>query len=465
MRVLFVAAEAAPFASAGGLGDVVGSLPKALAELGIEVAVFVPRYARIPSVLPQAATFSLEFAGQVREVRVLKSFLPQSPVPVYFLDFPPFYERPGIYGEGDKDYPDNLQRFAFLCKGAIKACENLRWFPDIFHVHDWHTALLPLYLRAWDAKAKTVLTIHNLAFQGWFPREIWEQIDLRQESLRLAGEGEWLCALRAGILAADAITTVSPAYAQEILANGLGLDDVLHARSSDLFGILNGIDVDEWDPERDEHIWARYSVRDLRGKAFNCRKLRAELGLSGDGPVMAIVGRLTEQKGLDLLIAGLERMMALGVNLVVLGNGESRYEEFLKDAERRWLGRIRAILGFSLEWAHRIIAGADFLLMPSRFEPCGLAQLYALRYGTIPIVRATGGLRDTVRDVEQGGNGFVFEEYTPEAFLACVARAVRLWREDRRKILALRRAGMAGDYSWKPAAQKYREVYEYVLSR
>lgn len=462
---MFVAAEVAPFATAGGLGEVVGSLPKALAELGVEVAVFAPRYARVSPDLPTVTAFSLEFAGGTKEVRLLRSFLPKSHVPVYFLDFPPYYERPGIYGEGDRDYPDNLRRFAFLSKAAVMACTELSWVPEIFHVHDWHTALLPLYLRAEGMGAKTVLTIHNLAFQGWFPRDMWEGIGLSKEDLELAGEGEWLCALRAGILAVDAITTVSPTYAREILADGLGLDDVLRSRAQELFGILNGIDEEEWDPAQDAHLWARYSSRDLRGKAFNRRRLIQELGLCGAGPVVAMVGRLTEQKGFDLLLASLDRIMAMGVNLVVLGTGESRYEDFFKDAEKRFPGRVRALLTFSAEWAHRILAGADFLLMPSRFEPCGLTQLYALRYGTIPIVRATGGLRDTVQDVDQGGNGFVFEEYTPEAMLEALGRAVRLWQKDRRKILALRRVGMSGDYSWKRAAQKYREVYERVLSR
>jgi len=465
MRVMFVAAEVAPFASAGGLGEVVGSLPKALADLGVAVSIFVPRYRSVPPTFPKIATLNLDFAGKAQQVDILQGFLPKSRVPVYFLDFPHYYDRPGIYGEGDRDYPDNLQRFAFLCKAAVRVGFGLEGTPDIFHVHDWHTALLPVYLRMENVAAKTVLTIHNLVFQGWFPRETWKDLGLPQESLRLAGEGEWLCALRAGILGADAITTVSPFYAKEILTDGLGLDEVLRARAQDLVGILNGIDVEEWDPANDGYIWARYSARDLRPKAFNRRKLLAELGLTGNGPVVAMVGRLAEQKGFDLLVASLDRLMALGINLVVLGNGESRYEAFLKDAAKSWPGRVRALLVFSQELAHKIFAGADFLLMPSRFEPCGLGQLYALRYGTIPIVRATGGLRDTVRDVEEGGNGFVFEEYTPEALVEAVRRAVSLWREDRRKLLDLRRVGMSGDYSWRPAAQKYREIYERVLSR
>ncbi len=460
-----MAAEVAPFASAGGLGEVIGSLPKALANLGVEAVIFSPRYRQVPSGLPRIASFSVDFAGAPNEVNILQGFLPKSRVPVYFLDFPPYYDRPGIYGEGDRDYPDNLWRFAFLCKAAVETSVKLQSPPDIFHVHDWHTAFLPLYLQALGEKAKTVLTIHNLAFQGWFPREMWEKLGLPQETLRLAGEGDWLCALRAGILGASAITTVSPSYAQEILADGLGLDEVLRARAQDLVGILNGIDVEEWDPQNDPYIWASYSARDLRGKAFNRRRLLGELGLSGEGPIVAMVGRLAEQKGLDLLVASLDRLLALGINLVVLGAGESRYEDFLRNAEKNWPGRVRALFAFSLEWAHRIFAGADFLLMPSRFEPCGLTQLYALRYGTVPIVRATGGLRDTVWDMEKGGNGFVFEEYRPEALLSAVERAARLWREDRRKLLELRRVGMSGDYSWGPSARKYLELYERVLSR
>lgn len=464
MRVTFVAAEAAPLAKAGGLGDVVGSLPKALRALGLELSVFVPYYRPQHATAP-IAQFTLEFGGEPREVRVYQKFLPRSEVPVYLVDYPPYYERAGIYGEGDRDYPDNLARFAFLCKAALVGSEILGIWPDIFHVHDWHTALLPLYLRERGQQAKTVLTVHNFVFQGWYTRAEWEGLGLSSESLALAGGGEWLCALRAGILAADLIATVSPTYAQEILAGGLGLEDAVQARAQDFTGILNGIDTEEWDPENDQYLWARYSVRSLRGKAFNRRRLLAELGLSPEGPLVAMVGRLTEQKGLDLILAGFEGLMELGINLAVLGTGEARYAEFLKQAEARWPGRVRALLFFSEEWAHRILAGADFLLMPSRFEPCGLTQLYALRYGTIPVVRATGGLRDTVQDHAQGGNGFVFEEYHPEAMLAALARAVRLWREDRQALLSLRRVGMRGDYSWHLAAQKYQELYTRALSR
>ncbi|MBC7318332.1 glycogen synthase GlgA [Candidatus Bipolaricaulota bacterium] len=465
MRVVFVAAEAAPYAKAGGLGDVVGSLPKALRSLGLEVHIFVPLYRDHRPQTEPILSFSLNFAGSSRAVRIHQGFLPQSDVPVYFVDHPPYYDRPGIYGEGDQDYPDNLLRFAFLCRAALEAAEKLGIWPDIFHVHDWHTALLPVFLREKGKRAKVVLTIHNLAFQGWYPRPEWEKLGLSPESLALAGEGEWLCSLRAGLRTADIITTVSPTYAQEILADGLGLDDILRARAEEIVGILNGIDTEEWDPKQDEYIWANYSAEDLRGKAFNRRRLLFELGLSLDAPVVAMVGRLTEQKGLDLVLAGFDRLMALGINLVILGTGESRYADFLQEAEKRWPGRVRFLAIFSEVWAHRIIAGADFLLMPSRFEPCGLTQMYALRYGTIPVVRATGGLKDTVVDVEEGGNGFVFEEFTPEAMLSALARAVRLWREDRKSLLALRRKGMAGDYSWDRAAKSYQEVYAEILSR
>lgn len=466
MRVAFVAAEAAPYAKAGGLADVVGSLPKAVAELGVETAVFLPRYGHIPLAGRSPVTrFSLEFGSGQNEVQVFQAFLPQSSAPVYFLDFPPYYDRPGIYGEAGQDYPDNLQRFAFLSWAAVAAVSALGFSPDIFHIHDWHTGLLPLYLRKAGLAAKTVLTIHNLAFQGWFPRPAWEGLGLSQEDLALAGSGDWLCVLRAGILSADALTTVSPTYAQEILADGLGLDEPLRLRAPDLVGILNGIDPAEWDPASDPHLWANYGPGDLRGKAFNRRKLRWALGLSGDGPVLAMVGRLTEQKGVDLMLSGLDRMVALGVSLAILGTGEPGYEAAFRQAERRWPGKVRALLSFSEEWAHRIMAGADFLLMPSRFEPCGLTQLYALRYGTVPIVRATGGLRDTVRDIAQAGNGIVFEEYTAEAMVEAVSRAVRLWREDRKAVLALRRRGMAGDYSWVGPAREYLRVYERALNR
>jgi starch synthase len=465
MRVAFVAAEAAPFAKAGGLADVVGSLPKALSKLGVETAVFVPRYGNTEGDMRKIASFSVDFGGEKKEVVVFHALLPKSAVPVFLLDFPPYFGRPGIYGEGGEDYPDNLRRFAFFSKAALFAASILSWTPEIFHIHDWHTALLPLYQRKLGIPGKVVLTIHNLAFQGWFPRKEWELLGLSSEDLALAGGGDWLCVLRVGLILSDFLTTVSPTYAQEILENGLGLDEILRSRAQDLVGIINGIDEDEWDPRCDPYLWAHYGAEDLRGKALNRRLLLQALGLSGEGPLVAMVGRLTEQKGIDLVLAGLERMMALGISLLVLGTGDPKYEQSFREAEKRWPQNLKALLEFSEEWAHKVIAAADFLLMPSRFEPCGLTQLYALRYGTIPIVRATGGLRDTVQDVEEGGNGFVFQEYTPEAMLGALARAVKLWREDRKALLALRRKALLGDYSWDRPAREYLRVYERVFSR
>ena len=465
MRVAFVAAEAAPFAKAGGLADVVGALPKALSKLGVETAVFIPRYGSIQGNMAKIASFSMDFGGEKNEVSVFRAFLPKSEVPVFFLDFTPYFGRPGIYGEEGADYSDNLRRFAFFSKAALVATSALSWSPDIFHIHDWHTALLPLYKRELGIPGKTVLTIHNLAFQGWFPRKEWELLGLSPADLALAGSGDWLCVLRVGLVLADFLTTVSRTYAQEILENGLGLDEILRARAQDLVGIVNGIDEEEWDPRSDRYLWTTYSERNLRGKAFNRRSLLQSFGLSGEGPLVAMVGRLTEQKGIDLVLAGLERMMALGISLLVLGTGDPKYEQSFREAEKRWPQNLKALLEFSEEWAHKVMAAADFLLMPSRFEPCGLTQLYALRYGTIPIVRATGGLRDTVQDVEEGGNGFVFHEYTAEAMLGALARAVKLWREDRKALLALRRKALLGDYSWDRPAREYLMVYERVLSR
>jgi len=465
MRVAFVAAEVAPFAKAGGLADVIGALPKALANLGVEVAVFAPRYRSVPQGLPERVRLSVRLGRASYAVRILQGFLPRSHVPVYFLDQPALFDRPGIYGEGDQDYPDNLRRFSLLGKAAVEAAYVLPWEPEIFHVHDWHTALLPLFLDRAKIPARIVLTVHNLAFQGWFPLGEWQELGLPEEKLLLLGEGAWRCALRAGILAADALTTVSPSYAQEILADGLGLDDVLRAKASVLFGILNGIDVEEWDPQHDPHLWAPYSAQDLQGKAQNREALLRELGLSGEGPVVAMVGRLTEQKGLDLVLAGLSRMLSLGITLVILGTGEARYAQALKAEEERWPARLRVLLEYSELWAHRVMAGADFLLMPSRFEPCGLTQLYALRYGTIPIVRATGGLRDTVRDVKEGGNGLVFGDYSAEAMLETLSRAVQLWRDEPQTLVELRQRAMNEDHSWARSAQEYLRVYQYVLSR
>ncbi len=468
MRVLVVAAELAPFAKVGGLGDVISGLPRALARLGVDVRIAIPKYRGVPAGLFRGA-LSVPVGGGERTGGVFEGKLPKTSVPVYFLGHDPYFDRPGIYGEGGTGYPDELERFAFLSRAAVALPRFVGWAPDLVHAHDWHTALVPVLLRAAGSRIRSLLTVHNFAYQGSFPRERGEALGLSPEGWRLVLHGDGINLLAGGIRAADWVTTVSPSYARECLAGADGLEGELRARGETFSGILNGIDTEAWDPARDPHLWAPYAADDLTGKAENKRRLREALGLRDEvAPLVGMVARLVEQKGLDLVMATFERMMALGIQLVVLGEGERRYEDFLRGAEARYPGRVRTLVQFSEEWAHRIEAGADMFLMPSRFEPCGLNQLYSLRYGTVPVVHATGGLRDTVVDCglrAESGNGFVFEAYTPEALLEALGRAVRLWRGDPAAWGRLVRRGMAEDRSWNGPAREYLSLYERVLGR
>lgn len=468
MRVLFVAAELAPLAKVGGLGDVISGLPQALARLEVDVRIAIPKYRGVPAAVFRGA-FPVVVGGMERTCGVFEGALPGTSVPVYFLGHDPYFDRPGIYGEGGTGYPDELERFAFLSRAALGLPGVVGWVPDLVHVHDWHTALVPVLLRTAGSRIRSLLTVHNFAYQGAFPLERGRALGLDPEGWRLVVHGDGINLLAGGIRAADWVNTVSPSYARECLADAMGLEGELRAREEAFSGILNGIDTEVWDPARDPHLWAPYSADDLAGKAENKRRLREALGLREErAPLVGMVGRLVEQKGLDLVMAAFERMMALGVQFVVLGEGERRYEDFLRGAEARYGGRVRALVEFSEKWAHRIEAGADLFLMPSRFEPCGLNQLYSLRYGTVPVVHATGGLRDTVVDCgprAEVGNGFVFEAYTPEALLEALGRAVRLWRGDPVAWERLVRRGMAGDRSWNRPAREYLSLYERILAR
>lgn len=474
MRVLFVAAELAPFAKVGGLADVAAALPPALARLGVDVRVAIPNYrvvGRTARDLPVVGTFPVEVGGEVRVCRVFQSALAAGEVPVYFLGHDPYFDRPGIYGERNEEYPDSLARFAFLSRAAVALGPALGWLPDVIHTNDWHTALAPVYLRsqAVDLVTRSVFTIHNLTYQGRFPLDQAETVGLTEAGRNLVASGTQMNLLRGGIQAADWITTVSPTYAEEILTSGEGLEDALQARRDRLTGILNGIDTSVWDPSTDPHLWVPYSPTALAGKAANKRALQEALGLAPlAAPLVGIVSRLAEQKGFDLVLDAFERLMAFGIQFVVLGEGDERYASFFRDAEQRYPRRVRALIEFSERWAHRIEAGADIFLMPSLFEPAGLNQLYSLRYGTVPVVRATGGLRDTIQEcdpVHEKGNGFLFEEYTAEAMLEALGRAVRLWRQDRGAWRRLMVRGMQEDHSWDGPARAYLALYERILTQ
>ncbi len=469
MRILFVAAEVTPFAKTGGLADVALALPRALARLGADVLVVMPKHRAVSAKaeLREAARFAVPVAGEARECVAYTAKLPDSQVPIYFLGNDAYFDRPAIYGEGS-EYADALERFTFLSRGALELCEALGWTPDVIHANDWHAALIPALVRTLGLPrskgAKTVLTIHNLAYQGAFPRSQASVIGLSDDALAPYVRGDQVNLLRGGILTADLVNTVSPTYAQEILERGDGLENELRSRSGWLFGVLNGIDTSVWDPARDPLLWANYSRRNLAGKAENKERLQKELGLAVDerAPLVGAISRLAEQKGFDLIMPAFERLLALGIQFVVLGTGAPDYERFFREAAERHRGRVAALITFSEEWAHCIEAASDMFLMPSRFEPCGLNQLYSLTYGTVPVVRATGGLRDTITDVDadrRRGNGFSFEAYTADELVTTMARAVRTYRDDPRAWKEIVQRGMAEDLSWESSAKTYRDLY------
>ena len=481
LKVLFVASECAPFASTGGLGDVIGALPKALRRHGMDVRVVMPLYAGMPwdafepldGVLSVPMWFGTAFAA----VRLGR--LPNSDVPAYCLDYRRYFDRPGLYGYANAAYPDNLERFAFLSRGALTLAKALGWIPDVVHAHDWQTALVPVYVNTveWGQplhESATIFTIHNLAYQGVHDAGAMFVTGLGDEHYQ-PGEFEHfgtLNPLKAALQHATCLSTVSPTYAREIQtpAYGCGLDGVLATRSAELLGILNGIDVEEWDPATDPHLPAPFHASDLRGKAVCKRALQEEAGLRprADVPLFGLVGRLTEQKGVDVLAQALDRVLAWDVQAVLLGTGEPDMERFFADAAHRHRGRFAAWLRFDEARAHRIEAGADFFVMPSRFEPCGLNQMYSLRYGTPPIVRATGGLVDTVANYDEttgGGTGFVFQDLSPGALENTIGWAVSTWYDRRPHVEQMRRRAMAQDFSWDRAAREYERLYRTSLER
>jgi starch synthase len=478
VRVLFVVAEAVPFAKTGGLADVAGALPPALHDLGVDVRLLMPRYATVDAGrhgLNRVGEVSVSIGGRLEAAQVWEGIL-AGKVPVWFLDHPGYYGRPGIYGEGGRDYEDNLARFTCLCRAALNWVRGSGWTPDVFHCHDWHAALLPVYLDTVERgdpalrRAATLFTIHNLAYQGIFPRDQLPVTGLSEEIYwsRLEFYGS-INLMKGALLSADLLNTVSETYAREIQTPefGHGLDGVLRTRSQDLYGVLNGVDYSVWDPRVDPYIPVRYGPEDLSGKRACKRALQAEFHLPEDPetPLVGMVTRLVDQKGLDLVHACLDRMVAAGAQFVLLGTGDPRYEAAFTEAARRYPRQVGARIGFDEGLAHRIEAGCDMFLMPSRYEPSGLNQLYSLRYGTVPIVRATGGLADSIVDatpeaIARGeANGFVFEAYTPDALWEAIRRALdvfrnpTLWR-------TLMQTGMRADFSWNRSARRYVELYE-----
>ncbi|HZL72203.1 MAG TPA: glycogen synthase GlgA [Planctomycetota bacterium] len=476
MKIAEITPEVAPFSKTGGLADVTGALPHHLAELGADVVVVSPLHRSVEAFELNRSNRRLKvpMGDKTVECGIATALIPGTHVTSVFIDHPDYFDREFLYGPPDGDYPDNAERFSFFARAALEFFKSGGEIPDIVHAHDWQSALAPVYLKTSLAlafpKTKSVLTIHNLAYQGLFPAADMETADLdpalfNWKQLEFFGKMGFL---KGGIVFADALTTVSPTYAKEILTPemGCGLDGVLQDRADKLHGILNGVDVREWSPENDRHLPATYSATHLKGKSSSKRELqrRSKLADRRDVPVFGFIGRLVEQKGVDLLCAAAERLMALDIQVVVLGSGDPRLSDMLTRLAATHPDKISVTLGFDNALAHLIEAGSDAFLMPSRFEPCGLNQIYSLRYGTIPIVRRTGGLADTIEDatpenLKKGkATGFVFDEPTPDALMEAVDRALALWK-DNKAWGRIVQSAMKKDFTWGPSAKRYLDVF------
>lgn len=483
LKVCIVSSEATPFAKTGGLADVAAALARHLGKRRHDVRLVMPLYQRVQQgkwklePVPGLQDVPIQLGARRTWFSVSTTELEGSKTRVWFVRCPELYDREGIYTQ---DADEHL-RFVLLNRAAIELCQWSKWAPDVFHVNDWHAALIPLYLRTvygWDrmfANTRTVLTIHNIGYQGLVGADKLHDLGfehaahlLHQEHMR---EGK-IGFLETGLLYADAVTTVSATYAEEIQTPelGMGLEGLLRARRDALVGIVNGVDYDVWDPRHDALIPARYSPKDLRGKRACRAALLARYGLAAEpgAPVFGIVSRLTAQKGFELVAEALPVVLhRQDVRLVVLGSGEERYQSFFTSLQRSFPGKVAYATGYDEALSHSIEAGADLFLMPSRYEPCGLNQMYSLRYGTVPIVRRTGGLADTVQEWNGRtgeGTGFLFDEFKGEALLDAIARALGVWR-DEQAWSALMQNGMAQDFSWEKQVRQYETLYQRLLGR
>lgn len=490
LNVLFVSSEVEPFAKTGGLADVSGALPQVIRQLDHEIRVMLPRYgcinerkARLHDMI-RMKDIEIPVGKETLPASLKSSFIdtPHHKVQVYFLDNHRLFDRQGLYvhPETKKDYPDNDIRFIFFCRGVLEVLKRLGWAPDIIHCNDWMTGLVPAYLKTlykddpFYKDTRSVFTIHNMAYQGIFPHASFARtllpaaLDSEQGVIAYGN----LNFLKAGLVFADALTTVSEKYAQEIRSSdefGCGLQHIADRRKHDFTGILNGADYTIWDPAVDDLIPQRYDSKSLDLKFENKRALLGQLGLPCDPavPVIGIISRLASQKGFDLIDEIMDELMKIPLQLVVLGVGDKKYHDLFEKAARRHPGKVGVALRFDEGMAHLIEAGSDMFLMPSRYEPCGLNQIYSLRYGTVPIVRATGGLDDTITEfhVSTGhGNGFRFTRYDSAELLKAIHRAIGLFA-DTAAWRRLMKNGMAQDFSWETSARKYIQVYRSLVRK
>ena len=483
MNILFLSPEVVPFAKSGGLGDVAGSLPTSLKRLKVDVRIAMPFYRVVMEgnfkkrilikdlVVPLGAE---KLNTNIFETRL-------EDIPVYLVERDDMYDRPYLYGNMRGDFYDNIERFSFYSHAALRLSEDIDFIPDIIHCNDWQTGIVPALLRGPYrtsrvlAGASSLFTIHNMGYQGIFPREKLPMTGLTEtgffhpEGLEYWGK---ISFLKAGIVYSDAINTVSPTYADEIQTPeyGMGMEGVLGRRRRSLYGILNGVDYNEWDPSRDNHLASCYSKKSISGKIICKEALIKEMGLDPsikNVPLLGIISRFDSQKGLDILVKILDNILDLDVGMVVLGSGDEGIQNIFRKAAERHKGRMAIYIGFNDPLAHRIMAGIDLILIPSRYEPCGLTQMYALRYGTIPLVRATGGLNDTVEPFDEKtlkGNGFKFGPYDTKALLDEIDLSIRIFRDKKvwKKLMA---NGMSADFSWDISAKAYIDLYRSIMKK
>jgi len=483
LKICFAASEAAPLAKTGGLADVAGALPAQLQRLGHDVRLFLPLHSQIDrerydiAPLETLTDVEVQVGWRSYSFSARTTTLPDSDFPVYLIDCPELFDRPAVY----TGQPDEAQRFTLFSRAVIECCQRLPWAPHVFHCNDWHTALIPLLLRTiyeWDglfADSRSLVTIHNIGYQGVFPAGFVDELGLERWSHMLdqedldAGRVNFL---RTGLIYADAISTVSPTYAKEIQTDeyGMGLQQVLRARRDTLVGILNGVDYEQWSPETDTYIPHRFSADDLEGKRLTKLHLEEQLGLEpqAEAPLAGIVSRLAHQKGFEVCFEVLpETLAGSDLRLVALGSGETRYEEFFEELQSRFPRRVCYHRGYHDELAHLIEAACDMFLMPSRYEPCGLNQMFGMKYGTLPIVRRTGGLADSVIPIDGAvgqGTGFVFEHFTADGLRWALTRALETWR-DPELWQRLMRNAMRQDFSWERQVEPYIELYEKLRAR
>ncbi len=481
-KILFTASECVPFVKTGGLADVVSALAQTLSETGHDVRIVLPRFDQISQIFLADATrhpqpMAVSVGGQPMWCAVWETRLSGSDVKVYLLERDDLFARGYLYDPPGGQAGDNLTRFTFLSRGSLEVCHHLGWYPDIVHCHDWQTALVPIYLNTLErdgplGDAASVLTIHNLAYQGWFPSAEFAITELpasefKSDGLESLGD---INLLKGGLYHATKLTTVSPHYAWEIRTpeGGVGLHRVLDFRGADLIGILNGIDEHIWDPAQDPHIAAPYSAAEISGKAECKASLQREFGLEGNPeiPLFGVIARLDWIKGTDLIIDAIDRIVGMNAQLVMLGSGNPAHEAALNQRSQWGDNRFRARVGFDEALAHRIEAGADFFLMPSRAEPCGLNQLYSQRYGTLPIVRGVGGLEDSVEQYNPAtgdGTGFKFHVATPDALVNVIAWAIEVWWRHPEHIATMRARSMSKAMGWGASARYYEQVYGWAI--